>query len=177
MKWLVRSAYFGMIILFAVLQVGPAEGLKLFGVKPDLLMLAALMAAVFFSSGWASVYAVTSGLIKDSFAGPFSGLPCVVTFTVWALAARGISRRIAIDKWWLRFLLVFCLVNLNNLTVRVWSLLSGESVVRLYVFMKVSFLESALTALCAAVFFGWSPVFQKRMEPRGHKKRVLGAGL
>ncbi|MFA5320635.1 MAG: rod shape-determining protein MreD [Candidatus Omnitrophota bacterium] len=171
MKWPARCAYFGVILLCAALQVGPAEGLKLFGVKPDLLILTALMAAVFFRSGWALLYAVTSGLIKDSLVVSSFWVPYSLTFAVWALVARGISRRIVIDKWWLRFLLVFCLVNLDNLTGRIWSLLSGGTVVRLYMFIKVSLLESALTALCAAVFFGWYPVFQKRMEPRVPKSR------
>ncbi len=149
----VKAAYFGVILLCAVLQTGPAEGMKLFGVKPDLLFMAALMSAVLFRRGWVFVYAVFAGAVKDCLAVPYCGLPYAVIFPLWTLAAREVSRRISLDKWWLRFLLVFCLVGLNDLAVRLWGGLSGCAPVRFYIFVKVSFLESLLTALCAAVFF------------------------
>lgn len=147
------AAYFGVILLCAGLQVGPAEALKFLGVKPDLLIMTALMSAVFFRPGWALAHALAAGTVKDCLGVPYYGLPYAVTFLLLTMTALAVTRRISVDKWWLRFLLVFCLVNAGNLAVRLWVFLSGGTPVRFYIFVKVSFLESALTALCAAVFF------------------------
>ena len=69
-------------------------------------------------------------------------------------------------------MLVFCVVGLNDLAVRLWGVLSGCASVRLYIFIKISFLESLLTALCAAVFFDRYPAERLKECLRGTVKRL-----
>ncbi|MFA5430951.1 MAG: rod shape-determining protein MreD [Candidatus Omnitrophota bacterium] len=167
-----KAAYFGVILLCAVLQAGEAGGLKLFGVKPDLLFMTALMSAVLFRRGWVPAYSAFAGVVKDYLSIPYCGLSYAFIFPLWALVAQAVSRRISLDKWWLRFLLVFCVVGLNDLAVRLWGVLSGCASVRLYIFIKISFLESLLTALCAAVFFDRYPAERLKECLRGTVKRL-----
>jgi len=94
-----KAAYFGVILLCAVLQAGAAGGLKLFGVKPDLLFMTALMSAVLFRRGWVPAYSVFAGVVKDYLSIPYCGLSYAFIFPLWALVAQAVSRRISLDKW------------------------------------------------------------------------------
>ena len=153
MKWRGWLIYLGVIIGCAILQLTFVPVLSVFGVKPDLLLLCSIMAAVKYEVYPAVGYGIFAGLLKDSLV-PLDRSGNTVIFVLLNILVLRISRRVSFDSRWLRFFLVFVLVNVNNAAFRLLGLFFGNgNTVSVAMFFKVSFLESLLTALCAYIFF------------------------
>lgn len=135
--------------------------LRLFSVKPQLMIIGVVLSSLYLPLGWALALALYAGLLMDV----FSVCPWGInTFLYPALSFAIISfgRRISLDENSIRAALLFLCVIAVDIAARAISILLGQEVVSAVIFMRIVFLESVYTTV---IYFALSkmskPVFER----------------
>ncbi len=110
-KWI----FLLIIIISGVLQVTILNNIRIFYVKPDLLLICVVYASLFFDLKWAFAFSIFAGIFKDSFlAAPF-GINTIL-FPVWCLLIIELAKKISIDFDLIQLGLLFIISLLHNIT-------------------------------------------------------------
>ncbi|MFA5115115.1 MAG: rod shape-determining protein MreD [Candidatus Omnitrophota bacterium] len=141
--------WFSISVVFAavLLQVMLIDRFKIFGAKPDLILIAlVIMAGLYlFQLPWLLVLAFISGALKDIFSGNAFGVNTVL-FCCFAVLIVRVSRRISIEGKLRRAALILAIALLDAVGVRVFSVFLGSSA-SWGIFLRISLLSSLYTAL------------------------------
>lgn len=151
-KW----PFFVFVVVVGLLQISILEGVKIAGIKPDLLLIAMVLASLMFDLPQAVIISLLCGLMKDIF-GPSLFGPNIVFFTVWSILIIRLAREISIDNNYLRSALVFVVSLVHAISSGLFFIAAG-SFVPFGIFLKIVVLGSIYTALAL-------PLVVKVMQP------------
>lgn len=132
-------------LLLGAFQFTFLNYLRIFGIKPDLLLVTVVIAGLFLETRAAVIFGLFAGIFKDVFGVNAFGLD-VILFSLWGFLSAHISRKISIDDNVTRVFLVFIIALLQN-TASALSLNLSGSFVPLGIFIRIAFLGSLYTAL------------------------------
>jgi rod shape-determining protein MreD len=142
----VRNWVFLLILVIVVLvQATLLNYVRIFGVKPDLLILLVVVAAAYLN--WRSVVLLSfiAGLFKDIFGSAGFGINIfllpLLGYLVWK-----VSRQISIDDPIGLSAVAFLAVLLNDIASRPFYFYSGRDI-SLGIFMRITVIEALYTAL------------------------------
>ncbi|MBM3243224.1 MAG: rod shape-determining protein MreD [Candidatus Omnitrophica bacterium] len=107
------SKVFILSALFALIQVTLLDYFKLFGVKPDLLLIAVFLGCLFLDFKRAMFLAISTGFFKDIFSFRFFGFNTVL-FALWVLLLNHLMRRVSIEDNLSRTVVIFTVALLSN---------------------------------------------------------------
>lgn len=156
------------VFLFFIFAVGFCQAtilnyIRLFGVKPDMLLCCVILAGVFFNRQWAFIFSLSAGLIKDIFGLETFGLNLFL-FYGWIYLIVSLSRKISIDDSLVLSVFGFVVVFLNDIVIRFIYLSFGRDI-PFGVFLRITFIESVYTALVLLLlikmldYFKFFPVY------------------
>lgn len=139
------SLIFILTAVFGILQVTILDYFKIFGVKPDLLLIMVFIAGLFLDLKPALGLGILAGILKDAFSsGPFS--ISTILFPIWIFLIAKLIREVSVEDNISRMLLIFAVALLNNVTSGLVLIYSG-GFVPLGIFLRITFLSSIYTAL------------------------------
>ena len=155
-----RNWFFLLIVFtFTITQVTIVNYFRVFGVKPDLILISVVFAAISLDFKWAVSLSIFAGILKDAFSfGPFS--ISVISFPLCSLFIARISKEIPTDNNVVRAIIIFVSVVFNNILTRLIFLCSGKYVPA-SVFLRVTFIESLYTAFTAFIIL---KIYQIRIK-------------
>lgn len=153
-----------VIIISGLFQVTILNCIKVFGVKPDLLLCCAVLAGVFFKRSWAFAFSLFAGTIKDIFGQETFGLN-VMLFFLWNYLVVELSKKISIEDSPVLGVVMFIVVFCNDIASRFIFLFLGRHIF-FGIFLKVTLVESVYTALALLLllkifeYFNFFPVYK-----------------
>lgn len=134
-----------VIIIFSFFQATVLNSIKIFGVKPDLLIISVIIGSVFWEWKSALFFSLLAGASKDIFgAGAFAFN--LLLFPLWSYLIFKLSRKLTLDYDFALIILVFAVVFLNDVIIRI-IFLFFDTFVGFWVFLRIAFIESLYTAL------------------------------
>lgn len=93
-----RNLRFALLILgLAFIQVSVLEPLRVFGVKPDLLLISVVVSGIYFEFGWAIFFSLFAGILKDVFSVGDFGMSTLF-FPVLAFLIIQLNKRLTIEN-------------------------------------------------------------------------------
>jgi rod shape-determining protein MreD len=137
-----------LILALALIQVSLLEPLRIFGVKPDLLLISVVISAIYFEFGWAVSFSLFAGILKDTFSAGDFGMSTLF-FPVVALLIIQLNKRLTIENYISCSVVTFLASIIYDGLVRSLSMYMNDFV-SYPVFFRVSILGALYTAV---VFF------------------------
>ncbi|PIS33539.1 MAG: rod shape-determining protein MreD [Candidatus Omnitrophica bacterium CG08_land_8_20_14_0_20_41_16] len=131
--------------IIGVLQVTLLDCFKVFGVKPDILLIAVFMAGIFLDLRPALNVGLLAGIFKDAFSLTPPGVNTIL-FPMWIFLIAKLIHEVSIDDNLTRMLLLFVVVLLNNIISGLVLIYSG-GFLPLGIFLRITLLASIYTAL------------------------------
>ena len=148
MKNLVYAFY---IIIAGQLQLTLLDHLRIFGVKPDLLLALVIMVSLRSSAGWAVGLSLFAGIFIDIFSASSFGINTLL-FPLWSMAILNLNRKINVEHDYLLLALGFIIAFLQNMFCGLALSYSGKFV-PLGVFTRILLLSSLYTTVTLFLFF------------------------
>ncbi|MGD0336765.1 MAG: rod shape-determining protein MreD [Candidatus Omnitrophota bacterium] len=150
-----KKIIFGVaLLLAALLQTTVFNYLRIFNVKPDLLLIVAVSGVFSMQERQALFFCLFCGLFKDIFASGILGINTVL-FCVWGLVISRLSRQLTIDNNYVRIGTMFVISILNNIALGAAVVYPGKSVpagVFLRIIILGSFYTTVIFGLISMVF-------------------------
>jgi len=134
-----------LTVILGVLQVTFLDCFKVFGVKPDLLLIAVFIAGLFLDLKPALGIGLLAGIFKDAFSLTPPGVS-IILFPMWIFLIAKFCREVSIDDNLTRMLLLFVVALLNNIISGAVLIYSG-AFLPLGIFLRITLLASIYTAL------------------------------
>lgn len=144
-----KFVFLVIVLLLGLLQVTILDWIKLFNLKPDLLLISVVIAALFFNLRWALFFSLFAGIFKDAFATLPFGINTFL-FVLWALCIVRLSRQISLEENLLRLVLIFVIALLQNIITGLALVYSGNFIA-LGIFLRIVLLGSLYTAVAFAL--------------------------
>lgn len=142
--------YLVFVSVTAILQLTLLDYIKVFGVKPDLLLLSVIVMSLCLPLGWALPMSILAGIFKDA-SGSGPALNSLL-FAAWSIFVFRLNKKINIEHAYLRMALVFVVVFLHNLIAGAVYVYAGSPFV-LGIFLRILLLGAAYTALVSPAVF------------------------
>ncbi len=140
-----------LLFVVALLQVSILQYFKIFGAKPDLLLIAVFWFTLSCPSKQAVILSACAGLLEDIFA-PYSFGIYSLLFALFSLSIIRLGKEISIDNNLVRFIVFYIISFCNTAVIRFLFFLLGNNV-PLNIFLRVAFLGSLYNALIALLLF------------------------
>lgn len=140
--------------ILGVLQVTLLDCFKVFGVKPDLLLIAVFIAVLSLAIKPALSVGLLAGIFKDAFSLTPPGVSTIL-FPIWVFLIANLCREVSIDDNLTRLLLFFVVVLLNNIISGLVLIYSGVFL-PLGIFLRITLLASIYTALILPLILRFS---------------------
>jgi rod shape-determining protein MreD len=144
------------IVILGLIQVTLLNYVKIFDVKPDLLLISLLISSLFFERKWAFILGISAGILKDIFATNIFGANTLL-FALWTYLIIKLSKKISLDNNYIRAPLMFIITLSTSIITRLILIAQGN-VIPLGITLRIMFLEPLYTAL---IF----PLILKYMQP------------
>ncbi len=141
-KWV----FFLVIFVCALLQPTVLNSIRFFGVKPDLLLICVVIAALEFEVRWALILSVSAGLFKDSLGVQSFGFNAIL-FGLWSVLIIRLKRDISFDNLYMVAALTAVVTLAHHLLVGL-ALVYFGSFIPLGIFVRIIIIETFYTALC-----------------------------
>jgi rod shape-determining protein MreD len=158
-----KGAALFIIIILAILQVTIFNYFRVFSVKPDLLLIIVVLAALSFQFWGVLFLSISAGVLKDIFSINAFGINTLL-FSLWGFLTIKLSREVSIENNLIRAVLVFIIVILNDIAARLINLTLGNFI-PMGTFLRVTFLESLYTALVSLLVFRFMRPLENYSEP------------
>ncbi len=166
-----KNLFFLLIVIISgFFQATILNYIKVFGVKPDLLLCCVVLAGVFFKRNWAFAFSLFAGMIKDIFGRETFGLN-VILFFLWNYFIIELSKKISIDDSPVLGVIMFIVVFCNDIASRFIFLFLGRHIF-LGIFLKITLVESVYTVLALLLlikifeYFNFFPVYKNAPEKK-----------
>jgi rod shape-determining protein MreD len=147
-----RKSIFAAIVFGAVaLQLTVVNHFKIFGIKPDLILISIVLVSLFCDLRFAVTLSIAAGALKDIYGSGPLAVNSILS-GLWSFLIINLSRRVSLDIDLIRAALVFVIAVLNSflMTAILWYL--GASVA-FGIFMRSTFLDSLYTSLVSLLAF------------------------
>lgn len=152
-----KLLFASIIILASILQVTLIDSFKVFNVKPDLILLSAVIASLIFEFRWSVFLCVFAGMLKDVFATGVIGINTLL-FPLWCVLIARLNKEINIDDDLFRIIIAFVITFLHNTMTGLILLYLGETF-PLGIFLRIVCVESIYTTLALLLIFKTSAKF------------------
>lgn len=146
-KWI----FLGIIAALGALQLTFLEYFKVFHVKPDLLLIAVVIATLKFDFRDALILSVFAGFFKDCFVAGTLGLNTLL-FPLWCYLIFIITHQFTIEEELFQIALVPIVVILHN-TVTGFIIVSQGAAVTFGIFLRITIVEAVVTTLVSPLIF------------------------
>ena len=146
-----RTKLFLAVSACALLQVSVLDSVRIFGVKPDLLVICVVIASLRCERGFALLAALLCGILKDTFSVTAFGLHTFL-FPVLSMAVIFAARKIALDTIGLASCAAFALVIVYDAASRLAYALLGQGI-SVAAYLRISFLQALYTAAAVPLMF------------------------
>jgi rod shape-determining protein MreD len=138
-----------LTVILAFLQITILDYFKVFGVKPDLILIAVFIAVLFLDLKSALGVGLLAGVFKDVFTSNVLGFSAAL-FPIWVLLIANLIKRVSIEDNISRIFLLFVVALLNNV-ISGLVLIYSIGFLSFGIFLRITFLASAYTALILAL--------------------------
>ncbi len=139
------------ILAVAVIQATILDFFRVFGVKPNLLLLAVVVAGLSFRLRWVLIMSVCAGAFSDIFSINKFGLAALL-FPLWGFLVFKLSRKMSFDNELIKSSVVFIILLLNGIATRLIFTYFG-SFISTGIFLRIIILESLYTTVVAYFVF------------------------
>lgn len=136
-------------LILGICQLTLLDILRIFGIKPDLLLVTVVIAGLFLKTRLAVIFGVFVGIFKDIFSLTSFGLN-VLLFSLWGFLVAKISRKLSIEDNLPAAILVLIIALLQNIASGLAFIYSG-GFVPCGIFLRIVLLGSLYTALTLPV--------------------------
>lgn len=143
-----------LIIILAFVQVVFLEYVKVFNVKPDLLLISAVIASFIFKRKLSLALVLFAGLIKDVFGSSSYGINMLL-FSLWYFLIVILSRQITMDNSIIRLVLMFIISIFHNLISGLMLFYLGKSLA-VGIFIRTIILASIYTTAIFPLIYNLS---------------------
>ncbi|MDD5255253.1 MAG: rod shape-determining protein MreD [Candidatus Omnitrophica bacterium] len=141
-----KICFFLIMLLFFMLQATLFQPFRVFGVKPDLLLLSAVSAGLLFDLKWALFFGIIAGFLKDIL-GVQDFAFNVAFFSLWSYVSHLVSRKVHLDNELFAAIFV-CVVAFAHIGIsRIVFTFLGITTGSTGVFARTLLLEPLYTAL------------------------------
>jgi rod shape-determining protein MreD len=140
-----KLIFAGIIVVLALSQATAAYYVHIFNIRPDLILICAVIAALFYRPRWALSLSVFAGLLKDIFSVAPFGMNAVLFF-LWSFLIIKLSRVISLDNSYVRLVLIFIVAISDSIASMLILLLSGNFI-SWGVFFRIAVVGSLYTTL------------------------------
>lgn len=148
-----RNWFFLLIILiFAVFEAAILDYFKIFGAKPNLMLITVVIASLFFELKWAIAFSIFAGALKDIFSITAFGINTLL-FPLWSFLIMELSKRICLDNNFVRVALIFILGIFNEIIFRFMFAISNSYFIPTSVFLRIAILGSLYSASLSPLIF------------------------
>lgn len=137
------------IIAAAILQTTIFNYLRIFSVKPDLLLLSVATASLIFNFRAAFMSAIFCAILKDALMVNAFGMN-IILFPSYVFLLKRISKSISLDNNFIRIFLVFGLAVIDALLTRLFL---WHKFIPIGISLKVIFIGSLYTTFIAFLLF------------------------
>jgi len=144
--------FFLFVILICIVQVTALDNVRIFNVKPDLLLVAVVMAGLYFEWKSALFLSITAGFLKDACGTNITSLYTFL-FPLWCYLVIRISRKISIEENNLFFSISAGIVALINIPLEKIIYMGSGNSIPFGLFLRISVIEVLYTALSASFLF------------------------
>ncbi len=134
-----------LTLILGILQVTILDYFKIFGVKPDLILIAVCFAALFLEIRPALVISLFAGLFKDMFLLKVLGFN-IFLFPILVIIITKLVKRVSIEDDLSRISLVFVISLLNNILNGI-MLAYSVGYLPLGIFLRITVVASLYTVL------------------------------
>jgi len=156
-----RSYFFFFIIALGLVQSTFLNYFQVFGAKPDLFLITIVLASLYFDWRWSMFFSICAGLSKDISGLHFLGINTLL-FIVWNITIVQLARKIALDSFEARLLLILVVAFLNNIITRLILIYNG-SFVPLGISLRIVILGTIYTtAVCPLILKLVKPTLTER---------------
>lgn len=139
-----KQVFFISILLLGLLEVTILEFLKIFNVKPNLLLISAVVLSLSLEFKLAFALSVFAGLLKDVFSLNAFGIN-ILLFPLWSFLILKLSKKVSLENDIIRIVLIFIVVISNDIIIKLIFSSLGRFI-PLGVFLRTTFLEALYTA-------------------------------
>lgn len=147
-----KSLFFLIILLSALFETTFLNSFRIFGVKPDLLLICVVTASLNFGIKTALVLSAFAGILKDSLTAAAFGLNLLL-FVLWSFLLRELAKRISLDNRFFCAGLVCIIILVNNIVARPLYFFLIQLSIPLGVFLRTTILEAVYTGVVSAWIF------------------------
>ena len=144
--------FLAFLILLGLVQATLLNNFRIFGVKPDFLLIAIVIASTFFKLEKILILAVFAGILKDSLSTNVFGVNTLL-FPFWSYLTRVLSGKINLDNNLSYTVLILAIGILNGITRLTFASLGSALFIPFGVFLRIIFLESLYGAIAAPLIF------------------------
>lgn len=134
-----------------LLQVTAVNHFKIFGIKPDLILISIVLVSLFCDFKLALPLSIAAGALKDIYGTGTFAVNAILS-GLWSFLVMNLSRRVSMDINLTRAVLVFIIAILNALAMAIFLWYLGTAVA-FGIFLRASFLDSLYTALLSLLVF------------------------
>jgi rod shape-determining protein MreD len=143
------------ILIAAIIQVSFLDSFKVFGAKPNLLLICVFICATSFDWIVALFFSLFCGMVFDLLSLHAFGINTFL-FPFWSLLLTNLSKRITLTEYfWINSLVLFLLTILHSVAIRIFFLSSGI-LFPFLTFLRIAILDSFYTALILALVLRFS---------------------
>ena len=173
-----RRIIFALLVLLlaAYLQSGLLNYLRIFYVKPDIILASLVLFVPFFDLRQLLMFAFLGGIFCDI----FSILPFGVNIIILILCiflAYKLTRKLSVENQIIRYTLLLVIILLKNLVFGLTFFILDKPIPAV-VFLRIAFLESLITLLLApAMHKLFLCLLQTRQEELSRKSVVSDVGV
>lgn len=140
-----------VILICVILQITVVPYFKIFGIKPDLILISIVIVSLSCDLKLALGLSILAGAFKDIFGANTLAINSLAS-GLWSFLVIKLSRRIAIDINLSRAGLIFVIAILNAFVMKIFFWYLG-TYVPLGIFLRISFLDSLYTSLVSLLVF------------------------
>lgn len=141
-----KKLYFLLIIIIAgILQISLLESVRVFNIKPDLLLAVAVIASLSFKLRWAVLFSLLAGVFKDAFSPGAFGINTPLFF-LWSLLVIKLRKEISTEHNSVRAGLILLITIIHHTTIGLLFVYLGKYI-PFGIFLGIVSLESLYTAL------------------------------
>jgi rod shape-determining protein MreD len=138
-----------LTVILGFLQITILDYFKVFGVKPDLILIAVFSAALFLDLKPALGIGLLAGVFKDAFTSNALSFNSIL-FPLWVFLIAKLIKRVSIEDNISRIFLLFIIALLNNI-ISGLVLIYSAGFLSFGIFLRITFLASIYTALIFAL--------------------------
>jgi len=146
-----KNPLLATIFVAAVLQVTAVNHFKIFGIKPDLILIGIVLVSLFCDLKLALASSIIAGALKDIYGASAFPINSILS-GLWSLLVINLARRVSIDINLTRAVLVFIIAILNAFLMMIFFWYLG-TYIAFGILMRIIFLDSLYTALLSLLVF------------------------